>query len=117
MAMMSRLSPCDTFLKVVCMRIIAALQFPSLHLFIWIALLFMLRCSLGDRVPADIRIIDSKELKVEASSLTGESDAIAVTCEPQHELPMEARNLVFNSSLVMNGEVRSLPCFAVAFTR
>ena len=57
-------------------------------------------------MPADIRIIESKELKVEASSLTGESDAITITVEPQHELPTEARNLVFYSSLVMNGEVR-----------
>ena len=63
---------------------------------------------LGDRVPADVRLIDHRELKVEASSLTGESEAISCSVEAQHELPAEARNLVFNSSLVMNGEGRGV---------
>ena len=68
----------------------------------------LVRLNLGDRVPADIRIIDSKELKVECSSLTGESDAIGITVERQHDSPAESRNLVFNSSLVMNGEGRGI---------
>jgi sodium/potassium-transporting ATPase subunit alpha len=68
----------------------------------------VVRLGLGDRVPADVCIFDCKELKVECSSLTGESDAIAVTTAPAHELPAEARNLVFNSSLVMNGEGRGV---------
>ena len=64
--------------------------------------------SLGDRVPADLRIIAHKELKVEASSLTGESDAIACCVDAAHATPLEARNLVFHSSLVMNGEGRGV---------
>lgn len=39
----------------------------------------------------------------EQSSLTGEPDAIAATVKAQHELPIEARNIVFSSSLVHNG--------------
>jgi sodium/potassium-transporting ATPase subunit alpha len=64
----------------------------------------LVKLGLGDKVPADIRIIISRDLKVECSSLTGESDAIAITVESHHDLPLESRNIVFNSSLVMNGE-------------
>jgi len=39
----------------------------------------------------------------EQSSLTGEPDAIAATVIAAHEMPIEARNVVFSSSLVMNG--------------
>ena len=38
----------------------------------------VVRLGLGDRVPADMRIIASSELKVETSSLTGETDAIGL---------------------------------------
>ena len=61
----------------------------------------IVRLGLGDRVPADLRIIDHKELKVEMSSMTGEPDAIACFVEKKHDMPAEARNLVFNSALVM----------------
>ena len=59
---------------------------------------------LGDRVPADIRVLYHKDLKVDLSSLTGEPDAIACAVEHAHDLPAEARNLIFNSSLVLNGD-------------
>ena len=68
----------------------------------------IVRLGLGDRVPADMRLIDHKELKVEMSSMTGEPDAIACFVEKQHDMPAEARNLVFNSALVMNGEGRGV---------
>ena len=68
----------------------------------------VVRLGLGDRVPADLRIIDHKELKVEMSSMTGEPDAIACFVEKKHDMPAEARNLVFNSALVMNGEARGV---------
>ncbi|KAI0035024.1 aminophospholipid-transporting P-type ATPase [Vararia minispora EC-137] len=60
----------------------------------------------GDKTPADVVLISSTDLKVDNSSLTGES-------EPQERLPVihgsvqrpvEAENLVFNSTLVVNGE-------------
>jgi P-type E1-E2 ATPase len=38
------------------------------------------------------------------SSMTGEPDAISCSVEKQHDMPSEARNLTFNSALVMNGE-------------
>lgn len=52
---------------------------------------------------ADIRIIQSNSCKVEMSSLTGESDAIACKINRVSDVPAEAKNLIFNSSLVMNG--------------
>jgi sodium/potassium-transporting ATPase subunit alpha len=68
----------------------------------------LVRLGLGDRVPADVRLITSNDLKVEMSSLTGEPDAIACFVERQHDAPLEARNLAFNSALVMNGEGRGV---------
>ena len=64
----------------------------------------VVRLGLGDRVPADLRIIYTADLKTEQASLTGEPDAIPATTVAVHDLPVEARNLVFSSSLVMNGE-------------
>jgi magnesium-transporting ATPase (P-type) len=64
----------------------------------------VVRLCLGDRVPADLRIIATSDLKTECSSLTGEPDAISATVLAAHEAPLEARNIVFASSLVMNGE-------------
>lgn len=58
---------------------------------------------LGDRVPADVRIIHSKDLKLEMSSLTGESKPITMVVDPASENPLESRNIGFSSSLVMQG--------------
>lgn len=63
---------------------------------------------LGNRIPADIRLIHSSDLKIEMSSLTGESDAIECTPDKRSDMVTEARNVVFNSSLVMNGEGRGV---------
>ena len=38
------------------------------------------------------------------SSLTGESDSVVATVVAAHPAPVECRNVVFASSLVMNGE-------------
>jgi sodium/potassium-transporting ATPase subunit alpha len=60
----------------------------------------------GDKTPADLIIFAATDLKLDNSSLTGES-------EPQERLPLpngsksrpvEAENLAFNSTLVVNGE-------------
>lgn len=122
----------------------------------------LVRLYIGDRVPADIRIIETSELKVraaqrsaaqqvlssliaarhrcqprwcwcdnkalplthalllllwcmpctclqvECSSLTGESELVPASVDAKHELPAEARNIVFMSSLAMNGEGRGI---------
>ncbi|KAI0303351.1 aminophospholipid-transporting P-type ATPase [Multifurca ochricompacta] len=60
----------------------------------------------GDKTPADLLIFAATDFKVDNSSLTGES-------EPQERgpnykgsgaRPVEAENLAFNSTLVVNGE-------------
>ncbi|MEW5296912.1 MAG: hypothetical protein WDW36_000158 [Sanguina aurantia] len=64
----------------------------------------LVRLGIGDKVPADIRIISTSDLKVECSSLTGESDLIPAVVDRENDLPAEARNIVFMSSLAMSGE-------------
>ncbi|KAJ7221560.1 aminophospholipid-transporting P-type ATPase [Mycena pura] len=60
----------------------------------------------GDKTPADLVLFAATDLKVDNSSLTGES-------EPQERFPLangsdvrpvEAQNLAFNSTLIINGE-------------
>ncbi|KAJ3038936.1 hypothetical protein HDV00_012766 [Rhizophlyctis rosea] len=58
----------------------------------------------GDKVPADLRIFWANELKVDNSSLTGESDPQERTGRNHHVNPLEATNLVFNGTLAVNGE-------------
>ncbi|KAG2438556.1 hypothetical protein HXX76_005107 [Chlamydomonas incerta] len=83
----------------------------------------------GDQVPADIRVIDSYNLKVDNASLTGESEACersAVLVAPAHghgggggdveeggkaraKVPaIEATNLIFYTTMVANGHGRGI---------
>jgi sodium/potassium-transporting ATPase subunit alpha len=60
----------------------------------------------GDKTPADLLIFASTDLKVDNSSLTGEAEP--QERGPSHKgtpaRPVEAENLAFNSTLVVNGE-------------
>lgn len=57
----------------------------------------------GDRVPADLRLIQTSGLKVESSSLTGEPDAFEMTVLATHEEPHESKNLAFNTTQCTEG--------------
>merc|ERR1711963_146056 len=57
----------------------------------------------GDRVPADIRVIESRNFKVDNSSLTGESEPQARSPEFTHENPLETKNLAFFSTNAVEG--------------
>ncbi|MDR0437983.1 MAG: magnesium-translocating P-type ATPase, partial [Bacteroidales bacterium] len=62
----------------------------------------------GDMLPADVRIIESKDLFISQSSLTGESDAVEKTSELIDEYKntknvVECNNLCFMGSSVVSG--------------
>lgn len=57
----------------------------------------------GDRIPADIRIIESRGFKVDNSSLTGESEPQSRGPEFTHENPLETKNLAFFSTNAVEG--------------
>jgi len=57
----------------------------------------------GDRVPADIRIIECQGFKVDNSSLTGESEPQSRLPEFTHENPLETKNLAFFSTNAIEG--------------
>ncbi len=63
----------------------------------------LVQCKSGDRVPADIRIIKSDGMKVDNSSLTGESDPLLRSTEAGHNAPLEAKNLAFFSTNCVDG--------------
>ncbi|XP_060522051.1 sodium/potassium-transporting ATPase subunit alpha-like [Cylas formicarius] len=62
----------------------------------------------GDMVPADMRILESRNLKVDNSPLTGESMAQSRGSEYTHEDPMETKNLVFYGTCVVEGRGRGV---------
>jgi len=57
----------------------------------------------GDRVPADLRIVESKGFKVDNSSLTGESEPQTRSPECTHNNPLETKNLAFFSTNAVEG--------------
>ena len=62
--------------------------------------------SAGDMIPADVRIIDAKDLFVSQASLTGESEPIEkipMACTQQHEAITDCLNMAFMGSNVISG--------------
>ena len=62
----------------------------------------------GDRVPADIRILEARGFKVDNSSLTGESEPQSRSPEYTHENPLETKNLAFFSTNAVEGTARGI---------
>jgi len=57
----------------------------------------------GDRVPADLRVIEARGFKVDNSSLTGESEPQSRSPEFTNENPLETKNLAFFSTNAVEG--------------
>merc|ERR1719483_1580257 len=57
----------------------------------------------GDRLPADLRILEARGFKVDNSSLTGESEPQARSPEFTHENPLETKNIGFFSTNAVEG--------------
>lgn len=62
----------------------------------------------GDQIPADARLVDVSTLKVDNSSLTGESEPQLRTVMPTDKRLLESRNVVFSGTQVMSGEGRGI---------
>lgn len=62
----------------------------------------------GDRVPADVRIVECHGFKVDNSSLTGESEPQSRSSETTHENPLETKNLAFFSTFAVEGTARGV---------
>ncbi len=66
--------------------------------------------SAGDMIPADIRIVETKDFFVSQSSLTGESDSIEKTplCNADEGSVVDLDNLAFMGSNVISGTARGI---------
>jgi len=62
----------------------------------------------GDRVPADGRLITCSQLKVDHSSITGESEPQLRSIESTNHNILETRNVVFSSTLVESGDGKAI---------
>lgn len=69
----------------------------------------------GDMIPADVRVVQAKDLFISESALTGESEAIEKVVEAEKNIiyksPMECPNLAFMGSNVISG---SAVCIVIA---
>eukprot|EP01096_Ripella_sp_DP13-Kostka_P016065 TRINITY_DN770_c0_g1_i1.p1 TRINITY_DN770_c0_g1~~TRINITY_DN770_c0_g1_i1.p1 ORF type:complete len:1051 (-),score=455.74 TRINITY_DN770_c0_g1_i1:24-3176(-) len=63
----------------------------------------LVELSIGNKVPADVRVIESSNLKVDNSSLTGETDPQARSTETTDDNPLETKNLAFYSTSIIEG--------------
>lgn len=57
----------------------------------------------GDRIPADLRVIEARGFKVDNSSLTGESEPQSRGPDCSSDNPLETRNLAFFSTNAVEG--------------
>ncbi|MEG2173311.1 MAG: magnesium-translocating P-type ATPase [Desulfovibrionaceae bacterium] len=71
----------------------------------------VIRLAAGDMIPADVRILETRDLFVSQSSLTGESEPVEKFALPVASLPgtvLECPNLAFMGSNVVSGAARAL---------
>merc|ERR1712015_278845 len=62
----------------------------------------------GDRIPADLRVIHASGMKVDNSSLTGESEPQTRTPECTNDNPIETKNIAFFSTNCVEGSARGV---------
>lgn len=63
----------------------------------------IVQVKLGDKIPADIRVLYSNRFTVDNSSLTGESEPIELGPEMTSDNPLETANLAFFGCLAVDG--------------
>ena len=65
----------------------------------------------GDKIPADARVFDARQLSIDQSALTGESEAIQKDSLPMKELNLpfaEQKNMVFRGTFVSSGSGKAI---------
>jgi len=62
----------------------------------------------GDKVPADIRIIETNEIKVNNAPLTGESEPVGRTKEPFSGEIINSPNIAFAGTMVVSGSAKGV---------
>lgn len=62
----------------------------------------------GDRVPADIRIIETRGFKVDNSPMTGESQAVYLSTQYTNDNFTETRNVAFFSTYAVEGYAKGI---------
>lgn len=63
----------------------------------------IVRVQTGEKIPADLRIIENHRLSVDNSALTGESEPCERTVHSSSESPLETSNLAFFGTLAVDG--------------
>jgi sodium/potassium-transporting ATPase subunit alpha len=69
----------------------------------------------GDRIPADIRVLEARQFKVDNSSLTGESEPQSRSPEFTNDNPLETKNLAFFSTNAVEGKLQCLKIIIKVF--
>ena len=65
----------------------------------------------GDHVPADIRLTTARDLAIDESALTGESQTVAKDTAPlddEHLVPGDQRNMAFSTTIAARGRSRGI---------
>ncbi len=62
----------------------------------------------GDKIPADGRLIETNSMKVDHSTITGESEPQLRSLECTHPNILECRNMVFSGTLVLSGNGKAI---------
>jgi len=63
---------------------------------------------MGDKIPADMRIIECHGLRIENSSITGESEPLVRTDYPTDRIPLESTNMAFSTSFAVTGNGKGI---------
>ncbi len=62
----------------------------------------------GDKIPADARIIETNNMKVDVASITGESEPQLRKDIATHDNILESRNILFSGTLVQTGDGKAV---------
>src|SRR5690606_13033400 len=57
----------------------------------------------GARVPADLRLVAAKKMRIDQAALTGESELISATTKCTDKNYLQSRNMVFMGTSVVDG--------------